>query len=286
MLLNEYYKFWKFELFKFDYKPYQVYRELFYKSLCWIITIFTDNQLMDKWDEFHLFLSKNTLYHIIIVIGIIISQISQLFVYCLECLIAELVLKIYSKCLYSVSHWVRSLYSRKILQEFWVHSHIRWFFTNLVLVWVRILIIVIISLIIIMTLLMPWADLLSAHHTPTLLLNSTIILGWRWLDFGIHIFIILVLTNLLITFALHLIAMSGLLLVCLTWLAIFEVIRKSTTLRLGSVILLILIDLRELGLRLRATSTSSDAWLDYLILSSCWTSTSDSDFLFLLFALF
>jgi hypothetical protein len=78
---------------------------------------------MDQRHKLHFLLSDNAFDHVAVVV-IIILDVSEVLVSSYKHLVTELSLEIHTQSLYSVAHRIRGLNSRKILQEFWVNSHV------------------------------------------------------------------------------------------------------------------------------------------------------------------
>ena len=98
--------------------------------------------MMDQRYEFHLFATNNSLNYICSLIIIVILEVVQVLICSDECLITQLLFKIDPQCFDSIAHGVSGLNSRQIFEKFWIHSHIWWFFMQVVLIrWLFILII-------------------------------------------------------------------------------------------------------------------------------------------------
>ena len=95
---------------------------------------------MNEWHKFHLFRADNSFDYVIV---IVILEVSQMLISSDKCVVTQLGLKIYTKCLNTISHTVRSLHPWQVLQELRVHSHIRWLLMQLIIIrWAFILLLV------------------------------------------------------------------------------------------------------------------------------------------------
>jgi hypothetical protein len=85
---------------------------------------------MDQRNELHFLCSHNSFNHVGVVV--IVVQVRQMLVGSDEGVVTKLGLKIDSQCFDSVAHRIRCLHAWQVLQEFWVNSHVGWFFMQLV----------------------------------------------------------------------------------------------------------------------------------------------------------
>ena len=78
---------------------------------------------MNERQEFHLLRPDYLINYARIVR---IAHVHEVLIRCYERLFAQLSLQIDTQSLYSIAHGIGGLNSRKILQEFWRHTHFWW----------------------------------------------------------------------------------------------------------------------------------------------------------------